>query len=44
MTGKPLDQWASSDVLAVVVDVEIAALLGRRPSRGEALLALAARR
>ena len=44
MTGKPLDRWASSDVLAAVVDVEIAALLGRKPSKGEALLALSARR
>lgn len=44
MTAKPLDQWASSDVLAAVVDVEIAALMGRTPSKGEALLALAARR
>ena len=31
-------------MLAVVVDVEIAVLLGRAPSKGEALLALAARR
>ncbi|MDA8046271.1 MAG: hypothetical protein M0Z30_13705 [Actinomycetota bacterium] len=44
MTGKPLDRWASTDVLAAVVDVEIAALLGRTPSKAEALLALAARR
>ena len=44
MTVKRLDRWASSDVLAAVVDVEIAALLGRSPSKGEALLALAARR
>ena len=44
MTAKPLDQWASSDVLAAVVDVEIAALLGRAPSKEDALLALAARR
>ena len=43
MTTKPLDQWASTDVLAAVVDVEIAALLGRAPTKGEALLALAAR-
>ena len=41
---KPLNQWASTDVLAAVVDVEIAALLGRTPSKSEALLALAARR
>ena len=41
---KPIDQWASTDVLAAVVDVEIAALLGRTPSKDEALLALAARR
>ena len=44
MTAEPLDRWASSDVLAAVVDVEIAALLGRAPSKGKALLALAARR
>jgi hypothetical protein len=45
MTAKPFDQWASSDVLAAVVDVEIAAVLvGRTPSKDEALLALAARR
>lgn len=44
MTGKPLDRWASSDVLAAVIDVEIAALLRRTPSKGEALLALSARR
>jgi hypothetical protein len=44
VTAKPLDQWASTEVLAVVVDVEIAAVLGRTPSKGEALLALAARR
>jgi hypothetical protein len=44
MTAKPFDQWASSDVLAAVVDVEIAALLGQKPSKQEALLALAARR
>ena len=40
----PLDRWASTDVLAVVVDVEIAVLLRRTPSKDEALLALAARR
>ena len=40
----PLDQWASTDVLAVVVDVEIAVLLRRTPPKPEALLALAARR
>jgi hypothetical protein len=44
MTAKPLDRWASTDVLAAVVDVEIANLLGRAPSKPEALLALAARR
>jgi hypothetical protein len=44
MTAKPIDQWASSDVLAAVVDVEIAALLRRSLSKEEALLALAARR
>jgi cystathionine beta-lyase/cystathionine gamma-synthase len=44
VTVEPLDQWASSDALAAVVDVEIAALFGRVPSKGEALLALAARR
>jgi hypothetical protein len=41
---KPLDQWASSDVLAAMVDVEIAVLLRRTPSKADALLALAARR
>ena len=41
---KPLGQWASTDVLGAVVDVEIAILLGRTPSKDEALLALAARR
>jgi hypothetical protein len=40
----PLDRWASTDVLAAVVDVEIAVLLRRTPSKAEALLALAARR
>ncbi len=44
MTAKPLDRWASSDVLSAVVDVEIAALLRRKLSKDEALLALAARR
>ena len=44
MTSKPLDQWASTDVLAAVVDVEISVLLGRTPTKDEALLALAARR
>ena len=44
MSAEPIDRWASSDVLAAVVDVEIADLLGRTPSKGEALLALAARR
>lgn len=43
MTAKPIDQWASTDVLAAVVDVEIAVLLGRTPSKDEALRALAAR-
>ena len=42
--GKPISQWASTDVLAAVIDVEIASLLGRPPTKGEALLALAARR
>jgi hypothetical protein len=44
MTGEPLDQGESTDVLAVVVDAEIAALLGRQPFKDETLLALAARR
>ncbi len=44
MSPKPIDQWASSDVLAAVMDVEISGLLGRAPSKDEALLALAARR
>ena len=42
--GKSLGQWASTDVLAAVVDVEIAALVGRVPSKDEAPLGLAARR
>jgi len=41
---KPLYQWASTDVLAAVIDVEIAAMLGRPPTKDEALQALAARR
>jgi hypothetical protein len=41
---KPIDQWASTDVLAAVLDVEIAVLLRRTPSKADALLALAARR
>jgi hypothetical protein len=44
VTSKPIDQWASTDVLAAVIDVEIAAFLRRAPSNNEALLALAARR
>jgi hypothetical protein len=40
----PLDRWASTPVLAAVIDVEIAALLRRAPSKDEALLALATRR
>jgi hypothetical protein len=41
---KPLNRWASTDVLAAVIDVEIAALLGRPPTKDEAVTALAARR
>jgi hypothetical protein len=41
---RPIDHSASTDVLAAVVGVEIAALLRRAPSKDEALLALAARR
>ena len=48
MTGqpgdKPLYRWATTDLLAAVIDVDIAALLGKLPTRDEALLALAARR
>lgn len=44
MNGDPLDRWAATDVLAAVIDVEMAALLRRRPSKDEALLALSARR
>lgn len=44
MSGGPLDRWAASDVLAAVVDVEMAVFLGRPPSKDDALLALAARR
>jgi hypothetical protein len=41
---EPLDQWASTDVLAAVVDAEIARFLGKGPTKPEALLALAARK
>ena len=44
MTGRPLDQWASTDVLAAVVDAELARFLGKGPTKEQALLALAARR
>jgi cystathionine beta-lyase/cystathionine gamma-synthase len=44
VTGEPLDRWASRDVLAAVVDVEIAALLGWAPSKEDARLVLAAQR
>lgn len=44
MTGEPMDRWASTDVLAVVVDAELAHFLGKGPTKDQALLALAARR
>ena len=44
MNGEPLDRWASTDVLAAVVDVEMAVFLGHPFTKEEAPLALAARR
>lgn len=44
MTGEPMDRWASTDVLAVVVDAELALFLGKGPTKDQALHALAARR
>jgi hypothetical protein len=40
----PLYLWASTDVLAAVVDVELAVFLGRPPAKDDTLMALAARR
>ena len=42
--GEPLDRWASTAVLAAVVDVEMAVFLGHPFTKEETLLALAARR
>jgi hypothetical protein len=44
VTGRPLRRWASTDVLAAVVEVEMAVFRGQVPTKHEALLALAARR
>ena len=41
---QPLHLWASTDVLAVVVEVEMAVFLGRAPAKEDTLRALAARR
>jgi hypothetical protein len=41
---QPLHLWASTDVLAAVVDVELAVFLGRPPAKDDTLNALAARR
>jgi hypothetical protein len=41
---QPLHVWASTDVLAVVVEVEMAVFLGRAPAKEDTLNALAARR
>ena len=44
MNGEPMYRWASTDVLAAVVDVEMAVFLGHPFTKEVALLALAARR
>jgi hypothetical protein len=48
MTGQPADkpmyQWASTDVLAAVIESEMARFVGRGPTKDQALLALTARR
>ena len=44
MNGDPLYRWASTDVLAAVVDAELARFVGEGPTKAQALLALAARR
>jgi hypothetical protein len=41
---QPLHLWASTDVLAVVVEVEMAVFLGRAPAKDDTLRALSARR
>ena len=43
MNGEPLCRWASTDVLAAVVDAELARFVGEGPTKGQGLLALAAR-
>ena len=44
MNGDPLCRWASTDVLAAVVDAELARFTRDGPTKQQALLALAARR
>ena len=44
MNGEPLYRWASTDVLAAVIDAELARFVGEGPTKAQALLALAARR
>ena len=44
MNGEPMYRWASTDVLAAVVDAELARFVGEGPTKDQALLALAARR
>ena len=44
MNREPMYRWASTDVLAAVVDVEMAVFLDHPFTKEEALLALAARR
>lgn len=44
MNGDPLYRWASTDVLAAVIDAELARFDGTGPTKEQALLALAARR
>jgi hypothetical protein len=41
---QPLHLWASTDVLAAVIDAEMAVFLGRAPAKDDTLRALAARR
>ena len=40
----PLDHWATTEVLAAVIDAEMARFLGEGPTKEQALVALAARR
>jgi hypothetical protein len=44
LDDRPMHLWASTDVLAVVVDVEMAVFLGRAPAKDDTLRALSARR